>query len=135
MVGMGFHHGSLVLLPNSGGQWNYNFSRPVLSVQAVGESPEEVRTRREAVLEEIATALRRIQAAEGTSPKHMISTRPVPASAPVVYADGHRTWALGVIALLGLGMSAIAAVLSDRFLSPFPVRRLVRVRRRTASVV
>jgi hypothetical protein len=136
LVGMGVHHGSLVLLPNTGGQWNYNFSMPLLSVQAVGSSPEEVRTRRDRLVGDINKTLHSLQAADGTEPDRMITTRSVPASAPVAYENGHRAWAVCVIAMLGLGVSAMLASVTDRWLSGLPGRRWrVRPWRGSANVV
>lgn len=42
LYGTGIRHGYWVHIPNSGGQWQANFDRPLLRVEIVGETPDEV---------------------------------------------------------------------------------------------
>jgi hypothetical protein len=134
LPGLGVEHGSEVALPNYGGQWSYDFSRPVLSVQVVGQSPSEVRRHLDRIVVEINSTLRSLQADDGIRPDGRITTRSVPASPQVVFGNGHRALAIGVTALLGVGVTAILCVSVDRRLQS-PRRRLVRVEKRGRAEV
>jgi hypothetical protein len=133
----GVRHGSLVLLPNLGGQFDYNFAEPVLSVQAAGSTPAEVRRRRDAAVAEINGWLRRLQSRDGTVPSRMITTRLSPQAAPVLYNNGHPSRAAGVALFVGLGLTVTLSVALDRplarLLGRFRLRLSVRRRSERAT--
>jgi hypothetical protein len=142
LLGRGVHHGYSVRLPNSGGQWAYNFMDPMLNVEAVGTSAKEVQQTTNKVVSDINATLRELQAAEGTVPTAMIRTRLSPPSVTILYSVGSRIRALAATLLLGLGVT-LAAVrgidawssrLSGAFLKILAARRARQARWERAPV-
>lgn len=125
IVGLGFRSGTLVTLPNAGGQWNYSFTRPVLKVQSAGSSPEEVERLFAAALTEIHDTLDRLQDEDNIPPDSRVTTRLVPEQPAVAYLTGYPTRAAAMAVILGGALSVLACVLVDRLLA--------RVRRRPPS--
>jgi len=78
LVDRGITHGYRVRMPNSGGQWSFNFERPELDVE---------------------------QSKGGTARSQMISTTLSPPDPPVFYARGSRFRALFAILALGIGLT------------------------------
>jgi hypothetical protein len=115
LFGAGVTEGHQVVIPNTGGQWQYSFPDPVLSVRVVGHSPEQVGESINALLDRIDVLAADRQSA--VDPPDVISTERVPAEATVSYVGGSRRTqarALLVLGLVGLGVAAAAAVLIDR---------------------
>lgn len=127
LVDIGMERGTRILLPNAGGQWNYHFPSPTLSVQAAGSSVEEVRALRDREVARVRDELTTIQAADGIPPEQMIGTRLSPVLAPARYANGHPRRAAGGAAVIGLALTVLATVQLDARLAP---HRRGRLRRR-----
>jgi hypothetical protein len=113
LPGMGVRHGTQVALPNSGGQWNYYFTRPVLLVQAVAATPEETRRMYDETVADVVESLERIQVADGISPDSRVTTRTVPHVPVVSFMGGFPTRAAAVALVLGLAVTTVLAVLVD----------------------
>lgn len=126
IVGLGVRHGTLVTLPNAGGQWNYNFTRPMLKVQAAGPTSAEVERLYSAVIEEIYTTLDRLQAEDGVPESRRVTLRLVPEQPTVSYQSGFPTRAAFVAEVLGLALSLLACVLVDRLILSRRARRRAR---------
>ena len=75
IVDMGVRHGSTAILPNSGGQWSYNFESPLLRVEAVSSSAAETAELRDDRIAQIRQALEEIQTADGIAPEAQITVR------------------------------------------------------------
>jgi len=117
LLGTGVRDGVLVSLPNAGGQWDYDFTAPMLSVQVAGPDPDVVRQRREAAVVDIRTTLHAVQASGGTvTERRMVTTQVVPEAAPVVRRTGHASRAAAGVAVIGGWLSVLAALLADRLL-------------------
>jgi hypothetical protein len=114
LVGQGVTHGYSVRLPNSGGQWAYDFEHPLLSVESVGTSPAEVRATTAAAVARINAELARIQREEGVAPGLMVRTRLSPPTPVMSYGTGSRVRALAVSQLLGFGLTVTLVVGVDR---------------------
>ena len=108
IVGQGIQHGSWVRLANSGGQWANNFDRPVLDVQAVASTPQEVRRLVEDVVETIDETLRQRQEQAGVAPALRFTTLTSPAGLVVQHGTGQRSLAVATTSVLGLGFTASA---------------------------
>lgn len=122
LLGRGVRDGSSVVLPDSGGQWAQNFDRPVLVIQVTGPDNDEVSARLLALVAEVEQTLKRIQVEEGIRSRHRISASLVPAEPRVQREQGHRARALGTALLLGLALTVVAALTTDRVLR----RRVLR---------
>ena len=111
LVGEGATHGYSVRLPNSGGQWAYNFDRAVLDVQAAGTSATEVQNTFTAAVAQINAELVALQRAKGIPPGEMIKTQLSPPDPPIHFGKGSRSRAGVITLLLGAGLT-VAGVLA-----------------------
>jgi hypothetical protein len=116
LSGLGVTEGTMVVLPNQDGQFDFSFDDPVLRVKAVGPSPERAADLRDERVADIEETLARLQEADGIAPRDRIATRLIPPVPPVGDVSGPRNRALALIGLLGLGLTACLAVASDRVL-------------------
>ncbi len=114
LSGRGVRHGSLVLLPNDGGQWDYHFTRPALVVQAVGTNAREAVRDRDLAVARIRDTLVRLQDRDGVAASDMIRTRVVPPATAVTYSAGDRPAAVAATGALGAAVSLVLLVQLDR---------------------
>lgn len=114
LVDQGVLDGTMVRLPNVGGQWAYNYAEPVLDVQAVADSPAEVARRMNDLEHAIEAALARRQDEAGVDKFDRITVQASPSSLEVQYRSGDRRRALAIIVLLGVGTTLSAVVIADR---------------------
>jgi hypothetical protein len=114
LAGQGIRHGWSVRLPNSGGQWAFDFEQPVLSVEAVGTTPAEVTATSAAAVGRIRAELSTLQASERVPAGLLIRTRLSPPLTQLRYEGGDRRRALLVTVLLGAGLTSAAVRLADR---------------------
>jgi hypothetical protein len=111
----GVRHGSIVRLPNSGGQWAYNYEDPVLDIEVAGGSRDEVaRTTRELVTT-IRERMSADQRAAAVPRALRIETMLSPAEPPVLYAHGSTGRALLAVLVLGVLLTLVAIVIADRW--------------------
>lgn len=125
IVDAGIFTGSLIRLPNSGGQWAVNFNKPMLNVQVSGSDPEEVRSRAAAEVAQILGILKQRQAAAHVTPAELITARPSPALPVVEASRGSRIRALAGLLVLGLGLTFAVVLFFDQ----------VSLRRRRTGVI
>ncbi|GGU07019.1 hypothetical protein GCM10007979_00750 [Nocardioides albus] len=116
LVGMGERDGVLIRLPNSGGQWNYNFNAPTLSVHVAGSGTDEVVEAREAAVDDIFATLATLQ--HGLPDRNRVTARAHPRRAPVLRMAGHRGRAAGAVAVVGTVLTCAAAVGLDQLRKP-----------------
>jgi hypothetical protein len=124
LSGLGLTEGSMVVLPNQDGQFDYSFSVPVLRVKAVGPTAERAESLRDERVADIEQTLERIQA--GLPPDQRITTRLIPPVPPVGEVSGHQDRALALFALLGMVLTAVVAVAVDRVMVRHRLGRLER---------
>jgi hypothetical protein len=122
LVGQGIKHGWSVRLPNSGGQWAFDFEQPVLSIEAVGASPAEVTATTAVALARVNRELTALQAAEAVPRWLMIKTRMSPPTPLMQYGQGSRSRAVLMTLLVGTFLTLTSIRLVDR-----------RLRRREAA--
>jgi hypothetical protein len=123
LSGLGVTEGTLVVLPNRDGQFDYSFNQPVLRVKAVGPTAARAAGLRDERVADIVDALTRLQRAQGVPPEERIGTRLIPPVPPVGEVSGGRSRATAVLGLLGLVLTAVAAVAVDRLLVRHRLRR------------
>lgn len=121
LTGEGVRHGYMLRLPNTGGQWAFNFDQPVIDVEVAGGSPEEVRAILGTVLDRIYRTLADLQDQQQVRESSKIRTKLSPAEAPIQYLKGSRLRAVAVTVTLGLAVTLTLVVLID-------VRRVRRER-------
>lgn len=125
LYGQGVREGYSVSLPNTGGQWANNFSRPVLDVEVVGASPEQVRLNLEAVLTRIEDTVAERQLSAGARRATWVSTQVAPATPVIGYVPVQGKRAALALGLLGGIVTLVATIQTDEWQS--------RRRRRGAS--
>ena len=114
LVGAGIRRGTIIMQPNAGGQWDYNFTSPALIVEVAGPSRVEVIDRRTDAVARINTVLDDLQVSENVRVAQRITTRILPDSPRVTYATGYPTRAAVGVVALGFLLTVLAAVLVDR---------------------
>lgn len=115
LYGRGVREGYSVELPNTGGQWGNNFSRPVLNVQVVGPSPAEVTSTFEEVVRQIEQVAAARERAAGAPPTTWVSLRLSPAKPVIGYVPGGGKRAALALGALGAAGTVIGAVHLDRW--------------------
>jgi hypothetical protein len=123
LVGLGVRDGWSLRLPDTGGQWASNFATQMLVLDIVGPSPEVVQDRQEALIQRVQRELYQLQRDAGVDPKYDITAIPAPDSTVIFHFQGNRSRALGMTAVLGVGVTISVVVAVDR-----------RRRRREAAV-
>jgi hypothetical protein len=128
LVGEGIRNGWSVHLPDTGGQWATNFSRPVLDVQAVSDSPARVSATISTLESRIDNVLARLQDDQNVAAVNRITASPNPPTPPMYYQSGSRTRALAATVLIGLiATFAVCRALDGR------IRRGSRRRRKSPA--
>lgn len=110
LVDEGIRRGEQVRMPNDGGQWTYNFDRPLLDVQVVDSTPEAVTARMDELLAQIQRDIDRRQA--GVQTGQLVTTTISPSRVDVHYAGGRTGRALFMTLMVG-GLLTLAA--ADRW--------------------
>lgn len=114
LVDDGVHDGTLVRLPNFGGQWSDSFSQPVLDIQAVGSSPDVVNERMQFMQLRITQALKEMQDEAGVDKYNRIQIQASPNKIEVVYVQGSRMRAVIITTLLGISFSLMLVAWLER---------------------
>ncbi len=129
LVGQGVRNGSAVVLPDTGGQWDHSFSRPVLSLEVTGSTADDVRVRAEDLVARVQETTRTAQVDAGVIESNAITTYPLPATPQVEYRQGHRSAALLVTLLLSLWATVFLTLVVDRRLGrPLRLPRVLGAR-------
>jgi len=114
LVDEGIYDGWAVFIPDSGGQWAHNFTESSLIVQASGATPEVVRSR----MNELFDRITRLVAAHEDAAQVPLGSRVEfalsPSTVAVQYSNGHRSRALAIIMVLGVGLSLAVCRFVDR---------------------
>lgn len=116
LEGTGVRDGVLVTLPNNGGQWDYNFTSPMLSLQVAGPSRDAVLRDRAEAVRDINRTLAELQREQGAPASRMLTTHVVPEDAQVAHVTGHPARAAGATAVVGLAVTLLLTVLADHLL-------------------
>lgn len=119
LLAQGVRHGSRVQLPNSGGQWESDFEKPVLDVQVVGTTPDEVATRTTQLLAAIQHKLDEAQ--RGVTPAQRIGLRQQPRQTQLYYSQGDPKRAMGGTLLIGALITTMLIAWSGRRRGSFPL--------------
>lgn len=126
LYGSGVRNGYSITLPNSGTQWTVSYTRPVLVVQAVGNSPDQVRQTLSRVLTQIESTAYALQADEGAPAEKFIVVDRSPSSPEIIDLGSTRLGRMkGIVALsaVGLALTAVVALEVDRLVSGRPLMR------------
>lgn len=122
LYGVGIRDGWSVVLQNSGGQWQTNFNRPMLTVEVVAPDAATAEARMTTLLDSIESIAKELQVDDGTSPTNMITVEVSPSPPSLTFIGGN--WKRAVAGILALG--AIAAVASALLVDRWANRRRSR---------
>jgi hypothetical protein len=117
LYGSGIRSGHLVYIPSSGGQWQLSYSRPVITVEIVGEAIDEVITERQRILDRISSLAKDSQQELGVNPAANIITEPAPSVEFVSYVGVRNTTAVLALTLLTIGLATGIPLSVDRALA------------------
>ncbi|WP_346925677.1 hypothetical protein [uncultured Arthrobacter sp.] len=117
LYGTGIRRGHLLYIPSSGGQWQLSYNRPVITVEIVGESVNEVAFERQRILDRIASLAKDAQQELGVKPAANITTEPAPSVEFVAYVGVRNTTAVLVLVILTIGLAAGIPLSVDRALA------------------
>lgn len=110
----GIRHGWAVTLPNSGSQFTTSFADPLVQVEVVGTTPDEVLGQMHVLLQRVQSTLAWLQG-DGTVPKHnRISLLDSPSSPPLYFQANRRSRAVLAVLALGTGLTIVARILVRR---------------------
>lgn len=115
LYGAGVERGYSVTLPNTGGQWQTNFGRPVLSVEVVDADPDRLREVLAEQIGKLSQTVIDVQDREGVAPKDRITIGLSPSEPDISYIGGSRSKIVVGVAILGIGLSVSAVLLVDRW--------------------
>jgi hypothetical protein len=114
LVDEGITDGWSVILPDTGGQWAHNFPEPSLIVQASGPTAEVVQSRMSSLIDKITRLVAAREDAANVPTSSRVAFAMSPTAVAVQYSNGHRSRAVVVIGLLGVGLSLAACWIADR---------------------
>ncbi|MBC7402298.1 MAG: hypothetical protein H7279_03860 [Microbacteriaceae bacterium] len=120
LYGAGVTHGYVARLADAGGQWESSFNRAVIEVEVVESSPAGVRQVLDRVVSEIRRETAALQSGSGVTGVYRITVESGASDVSIGYmgnSRGSRYRGLAALGLVGLGVSAVTAVLLDRALA------------------
>lgn len=113
LYGAGVYKGYSLELVNDGGQWQTNFNRPVLSVQAVAPTARGVQETLDRVVAQVKTLARERQRQLSVPARSEIRTELYPEQPHITLVAGSTKRALAGELLLALGLAVAAALMVD----------------------
>ena len=117
LAGQGISHGQSIKLFDAGSQWEHNFSRPVLVVQATGPDPVGVRDELQSLVNRIERELQMMQVRDGARRSELITASASPSPPDVIHAGGRPGLARYMTLVLGLWFTVLGAVAVDRLMA------------------
>ena len=119
LFGSGVTTGYSITLPNAGSQWTISYTRPVLAIQVVGTSPNEVRKTLNDVISLVEFKTLELQRTVPIPNDELIEVKKYPTFPDVVdlgSTKGEYTKGVFVLFVLGLTLTGIGATQIERLL-------------------
>ncbi|MGF1648007.1 MAG: hypothetical protein ACFCVF_13945 [Kineosporiaceae bacterium] len=113
LAGQGISDGYSVTLFNRGGQWVYDYDRPVIDVQAVGRTPEDAGLNFDRALSGLTAALNELHDRSEVPAAGRMRLQLVPDDPVLRYGEGRPMQARAVVVLLGAGLTLAAVAVRD----------------------
>ena len=114
LIGEGIRDGWSLGLPDTGGQWGTNFQTQILNLEIVAPARETVLHRQTEMLQRVHDELDALQRERGVEPINDITVQAAPRSTIIYHVGGSKPRALGMVAALGLGVTAALVVAAER---------------------
>lgn len=118
LFGIGVRDGYRLELPNAGSQWAPSFPRAVLTIEAVGESPQEVQATYSGVLQRVREEALTLQEAQGVPPDAMVKVVPQSEEPTVGFVGATRrarARSLAATVIVGFAVTIAVAAMWDRW--------------------
>lgn len=122
IVGRGIYDGTLVQLPDNGGQWSANYNSQALDVQVAAPTPELVRERQVMLVAKISETLEALQDELKVPPVDRITIESAPGAPPIDAMRGESRRARVMTLALG-GLFTLVAVYASEVLGRRRARR------------
>lgn len=122
LYGTGARNTHAVYIPSSGGQWQLSFSRPVITVEVVADSAEDVTYVLNQLVGRISELATETQTVNGIQPAAHITTEPSPGVPYVTYISVRNDQAAVALVLLTLGLAAGIPLVTERLTANRPKR-------------
>lgn len=117
LYGSGIRRGHLVYIPSSGGQWQLSYSRPVITVEVVGESAEEVASERDRIMNRIFVLAEAAQQERDVKAAVRITAELAPGTAFVSYIGVRNGRAELALTFLTIGLAVGMSFMADRMIA------------------
>ncbi len=114
LVGIGIRDGWSLVVPDTGGQWGTNFESQILNLEIVAPDRATVLERQTTLLARIQDQLSSLQRERHVDPINDITMTTAPRSTVIYHVGGSKPRMLGMIAVLGLGVTSAAVVVAER---------------------
>lgn len=115
LYGTGARNTHAVYIPSSGGQWQFSFSRPVITVEVVADSAEAANKVLNQLVGRISELSSQTQTDNGIQPAAQISTELSPGLPYVTYISVRNDRAGVALVLLTLGLAIGIPLATERF--------------------
>jgi hypothetical protein len=113
LAGQGIDDGYSVTLFNRGGQWVYDYDRPVIDVQAVGRTAEDASLNFDRAISGLTAALNELHDRSDVPPDGRMRLQLVPEEPTLGYGEGRPMRARAATVLLGGGLTLAAVLAAD----------------------
>jgi hypothetical protein len=110
----GIYSGQVVRLPNYGGQYENNFSSPILDIEVTGSDGPAVLERMSVIQARVVKALTVRQDQSKVAAENRIRVEVTPLTPIVAEVGGSRTRLIGISALIGVLLTFLSVAAIDR---------------------
>ena len=114
LYGTGVRNTHAVYIPNSGGQWQLSFSRPVITVEVVSDSAETAASVLDQLVDRISELAAESQVQKGIRPAARITTELSPGLPYVTHISVRNDRAAASLILLTLGLAGGIPLVVER---------------------
>lgn len=114
LYGTGVRNTHTVYIPNSGGQWQLSFSRPVITVEVVADSSETAAAVLDQLVDRISELAAESQAEKGIGPAARITTELSPGLPYVMHVSVRNDRAAISLILLTIGLAGGIPLVAER---------------------
>ena len=126
LSGLGVRSGFMLRVPDDGGQWEHNFDRPVISIEAIGPSADGVAAQVDTFIARITSDLAERQHDDRVPVRDRITATLAPTGSQILAMDGRPSRAVAVTGALGLWGTTYAVALAELLVPRLRHRRTRR---------
>jgi hypothetical protein len=117
LAGEGVLNGYSIHQPNSGNQFGYLFDKPILDIQAVGDTLPDAHEQMDSALTSIRATLSGIEAEAGVVDDMRVGIELSPNEPTFAYEHGSRIRAVGITSAIGIALTLGAVIGAEQITS------------------